>query len=153
MTNVFEFTNDEWDCLTAAPTIVGLAVAKAEDSGLIGSYRESRAVVSSLSPDVEGNPAAKLIEAVAAVDNTEAVERLLGDEGETAESLADVAVGVCGSAVAALRARASAEERAGYVAWLLGVAERVANAAKEDGMRVSPPEAGLIERLDRAMRR
>lgn len=152
VTNVFEFSNDEWESLTVAPTIVGLAVAKAEDSGLIGSYRESRAVVSTLSPDVGDNPAVHLIEAAAAVDTTDVVERLTGGDSATPQSLAELAVGVCASVAAALRSRATADEREGYIAWLLGVAERVANAAKEGGIRVSPPEAALIERLERALR-
>jgi hypothetical protein len=147
VTNVYEFTNEEWEMLTVAPVIVGLAVARAENSGLIGSFRESRAAVAALTPDVDGNPAAHLIEAAAAVDSIESVERLTGGEAATPESLAELAVGVCEAASAALRAKATPEEVDGFNSWLLGVADRVANAAKEGGVRLSPPEEALIERL------
>ena len=43
MTSQFDFTNNEWNDIAVLPVLVGFAVAKAEDSGRIGSFRGIRA--------------------------------------------------------------------------------------------------------------
>ncbi|MGF1599873.1 MAG: hypothetical protein ACFCVK_23670 [Acidimicrobiales bacterium] len=152
MTNQFDFTNDEWEALSAAPVLVGVAMARAADSGRFGSYRESRAVMAALEPDVTGSPAADLIRAAAAADVTELIERLTVGDTIGPEAWAELAVTACAEAADALIARALPEEATGFTTWLLAVANDVANAAKEGGVRISPPEADLLRRLAAALR-
>ena len=48
MATQFDFSNDDWERVAAAPLLVGMAVAKAEDSGFLGSIRETRALLSNI---------------------------------------------------------------------------------------------------------
>ena len=50
-----------------------------------------------------------------------------------------------------LAATAEPDEAKGYTEWVVGIARTVAEAAKEDGVRVSAGEANLIERLEAAL--
>lgn len=150
MTNQYEFTNDEWDTITLAPGLIGEAIAKAADSGLIGELRESRSIVTSMASAADDNPAKHLIDASGSVDHKDRMARVSGGANPS-ESLATAAVDVAGEVVSILGAKATPEETAGYTSWLLDIATSVASTARENGERISPPEAALIERLSVAL--
>lgn len=144
MTSQFDFTNDQWDVVASAPLVVGMAVAKAEDSGFFGSIRETRTLLSTITSPERDGPARSLIEQAATIDVDARYDDL---KARTPEELAFSAAELCQELVAVLDAVADTDEAAGYKAWVLSVAREVAGAAKEDGVRVSPGEEVLVDKL------
>ncbi|MEL7158035.1 MAG: hypothetical protein AAFN30_15760 [Actinomycetota bacterium] len=147
-TTQFDFSNDDWDEIAATPVLVGLAVARAEDSGFIGSIREIRSLIAAVGAGGDDGPARSLIDGAAA---TEAKATLKDYAKVAPEVLADSAVEACGRLHRLLDGTAEAEESLGYRRWVLDVATTVAEAATEQRVRVSPPEAALIGRLTSAL--
>lgn len=148
MTSPYDFTAEDWDQVTIAPMLVGLAVAKAEDSGFFGSMRETRTLLSTIADEVTDNPAAGLINA-AAVADTE--ERVKGLSAAGPDVLGEAAVNACRELAAILDGAATAEEADGFKAWIVSIAVAVAEAAKETDVRVSPAESALIDRVRAAL--
>ncbi len=147
-TTQFDFANDDWELIASTPVIVGYAVARAEDSGFVGSLRETRTLVATIAAGVEDGPARSLIDGATA---TEAKE-LMKEYGSSApEYLADTAVELCTRLVPVLAATATAEESAGYRQWVLDVARSVAEAAREQRVRISEAEAELLGRVAEAL--
>lgn len=144
MTSQFEFSDRDWKTVASAPVLVGLAVAKAVDSGVIGSWRETRALDRELNGDAPVNPASAMIEQAAATDLR---SEIVAAVAQQPSDLATTAVATCVELNALLTATAEPEEARGYKAWVLDVANEVAAAAKEGGIRVSPGEAELIDRI------
>ncbi len=148
MTTQFDFTNDQWDLVAIAPVVVGLAVAKAEDSGFFGSLRETRTLLGETTTVEHDGPAASLIAQASATDIG---DRYASLREAPKEQLADDAVATSTRLAEVLAEIATEEEAAGYKAWVLDVARSVASAAKERGVRVSPGEAALVDRIASAL--
>jgi ribosomal protein L12E/L44/L45/RPP1/RPP2 len=144
MTTQFDFTNNEWSDIAVLPVLVGLAVARAEDSGTVGSYFEIRTLVTSIAAEPDDSPAKALIEAISTIDVKEKIEEL---EANDPEVLADVAARSCREIAKLIEERASDGEARAYKLWVHGIGRRVAEAAREDGVRVSPTEIDLLRRL------
>ncbi|MEM8924822.1 MAG: hypothetical protein AAGD35_15065 [Actinomycetota bacterium] len=148
MTSQFDFSNDDWEQLTATPALVGYAVARAEDSGFLGSIRETRTLVSTIADGTDHGPARSLIEAAAAADPKETLAR----HGAAApDALAHSAVMACEELVRILAATAQPDESADFRRWVLEVATTVAEAAREHGVLVSSGEAAVIDRVRTAL--
>jgi hypothetical protein len=148
MTTQFDFSNDDWEQVARTPLLVGMAVAKAEDSGFFGSIRETRSLLGTIAEGDEDNPARQLIDQVSAADTEAdfAAYKLL-----TPEALATDAEDACRLLVNILDAVAGPQEADGFKRWVLGVAESVAEAAKEHGTRVSPGEVAVIDVVAEAL--
>lgn len=148
MSNQYDFKTEDWDELVIAPVVVGLAVAKAEDSGFFGSFKETRTLVSSIAARVPDGPGRALIEAAAAAETKEAAKGLAASGPDV---LADAAVSACHRLNDILAANTELAEAADFKAWILDVATAVAEAAKETEVRISTAEAELIERVKAAL--
>jgi hypothetical protein len=148
MTTQFDFSNDEWDDLAAAPVLVGMAVAKAEDSGFLGNRREARALNETLAAEAARYPASSLIAQAATTDISQQHERY---DTALPEMLATLAVDACQRITAVLAQRAEPEESEAFRRWVLDVGRSVAEAAKEDGVLVSPGEAALLAEVAAAL--
>lgn len=148
MATQFDFSNDDWDRVAAAPVLVGMAVAKAEDSGFFGSIRETRSLLSSIADGVADSPARELIAQAAATDTSVEYEayKVLAPE-----ALAVDAEEACRQLVRILGGVVDADVADGYKRWLVDLAQAVAEAAKEQGQRVSPGEVEVIERVTKAL--
>ena len=148
MTSPYDFTNEDWERVTITPMLVGLAVAKAEDSGFFGSMRETRTLLSTIAERVTDNPASGLINAAAVADTEDRVKGLTASGPEV---LADAAVNAAEELAVILGHTATPEEAAGFKTWIIDIATAVGEAAKETETRVSPAEAEVIERVTRAL--
>jgi hypothetical protein len=148
MTSQFDFSNDEWDQVASVPYLVGLAVARAEDSGLVGSFRESRALLTTIAAQSEAEAASGLIAQAATTDVTELYEQY---KAASAEALATDAVAACRQLVAVLDRVAQGPEAERYKQWVLDVAWTVAETAKEHGQRVSAGEAAILRQVTGAL--
>lgn len=148
MTSQFDFTNAEWSDIASLPVLVGYAIAEVEDSGRLGSRLEIRALVNSIAEKAPTNAAQSLIEAASLVDVQEIIERF---EDHAPDVVVDVAVAACQQVSRLLTGRADADEADAYQRWVFDIAHQVANAASEDGMRVSPAESKLLDRIKAAL--
>lgn len=148
MTSEFDFTNDQWARIASTPYLVGLAVAKAEDSGFLGSLRETRTLLHSIHDEPDAEQPASLIAQAATTDVTEHYERF---KASPPEALAVEAVDACREITAALGSVADPIEATAYRRWVLDVAWTVARAAKEHGKVVSDAESALLGRIAEAL--
>ena len=147
-TSQFDFSNDQWEQVATTPWLVGMAVARAEDSGFLGSLKETRALLATIAATAESSPAGSLIAQAATTDTEERYEELR--EADPAALAAD-AVAACREVVDVLAAVAAPDEANGYRRWVLDVARAVAGAAKEHGVRVSPREEALLGQIEAAL--
>jgi sulfite reductase beta subunit-like hemoprotein len=148
MTTQFEFSNDEWDELASVPLLVGMAVAKAEDSGLLGNVRETRALAETIASQAEAYTSISLIAQAATTDTSAEHDRF---RGWTSEQLATEAVGACTRVARLLAERAEPSEAEAFRRWVLDVGRAVAAVAKEGGVRVSPGEEALLADVEVAL--
>lgn len=147
-TSQFDFSNDQWELVAGAPVLVGMAVARAEDSGFLGSIKETRTLLGAIAAQAEHSPAGSLIAQAATTDTGEQLERYR-DAGS--EVLAADAVAACQQLAQVLAAVARPEEADSYKRWVLDVARAVAGAAKEHGVRVSAGEEAVITQVEAAL--
>lgn len=148
MTTQYDYSNDEWELIARTPLLVGMAVAKAEDSGFFGSIRETRSLLAAIAGGADDNPASVLIKQAAAVD-TEA--DFAAYRALSAVALATDAEEACRLLDRMLDGKAEPAQAEGYKRWVVDVARAVAEAAKEHGTRVSPGEVTVIETVTEAL--
>jgi len=148
MTTQFDFTNNEWSDIAVLPVLVGFAVAKADDSGWMGSFREIRTLINQLAADAPENAAQSLIAAASIID----VQTKLDDfANHDFELLGDVAVTACREISRVLDDKAQSDAATAYKTWVFDLAYQVATTSKEQGVRVSPLEAALLARAKEAL--
>jgi hypothetical protein len=152
------FTTEEWRALLRAPMLVSYAVAGAAPSDEEGYIREMSAVADAISESEERAAKGSLISEVVAniIANAEDNERGQTEKIAVTDTKAR-ALANCREVAQLLQAKASAEEADDYKRWLLGVAQRVASAAKEGGIfgfggaQVSKTEVATINELATAL--
>jgi hypothetical protein len=152
------FTAEEWRTLLRAPMLVSYAVAGAAPSDEEGYIQEMKAVADAISESEQRAAEASLISEVVAniIANAEDNER-----GQTEKiSVSDVkgqALANCQEVASLLQTKVSPQEADDYKRWLLGVAQRVAGAAKEGGIfgfggaQVSKTEVTTINEIAAAL--
>lgn len=162
MANKQSFTPEEWSKVTQSAMLAGMAVTAAEPSGLWGSLKEAFASSTVLAKSKLDAGTSELVKAVIAEFETsegraslqEALkQRLAGAKaGEVVqrslENLREVS--------SILDAKAPGEAAA-YKAWLQGISQKVAEAAKEGstfgfgGVKVSDAEKLALEDIAKAL--
>ena len=145
MTTQYDFSTGDWKHVAMTPVLVGWAVARAEDSGFYGSIKEARTLVSTIAASAAESPANSLIAQAASTDTDAETSAF---RSTAPEALAGAAENACIELVRVLAAVAQPDEVRGFADWVLSIANTVAEAAKEDGVRVSAGEAELIKRLE-----
>lgn len=152
------FTAEEWRALIKAPMLVSYAIAGAAPSDEEGYIQEMKAVADAISESEERAAKDSLISEVVAqiIANAEDNER-----GQTEKiSVNDTkerALANCREVASLLQAKASSQDAEDYKRWLLGVAQRVASAAKEGGIfgfggsQVSKTEVATINEIASAL--
>jgi hypothetical protein len=153
-----KFTPEEWKSLLKVPMLASYAVAGADPSGKEGFIQEMSAVADAIIEGGQNSAKDSLVSAVVAdiVANAEddqrgQTEKLSVNEvkGRTLEKCQEVA--------ALLKTKAGAEEASEYKRWIIGVAHRVASAAKEGGIfgfggtQISGNEVEIINDIGAAL--
>ena len=144
MTDKSAFTADEWHALTDAPLLVTMAIFTAGEHGPISMVKEASASARSIANPGDRGVANELIAQIAAEADTKEARHDMKDHRGT-----DLDVAIAGAlkdlepAAAALRKNTSSMEAAEVAAWLLDIAEAVAEAAKT----VNPKEQATIEKI------
>ena len=160
MSSKTDYSADEWKLCLKAPLMAGLAVVAASPSGPLGVLREMFAVGKLVSETRAQGGSNELLRALvselAAPDargHMDAAElRGLGTEQLRAHALE-----ACRAFAALVDRKAAPEEAEGVKRWLVGIAQRTAEAAKEGGFlgfggtTVSQPETAAIQEVARVL--
>lgn len=132
MTEKTDFTEQEWDLLREAPTSAAMIVVTAARGGI---FRETFALSKAYAEARQQHGESELLDAIVStrpeVDHTRyhSPEELKQHGLEHLRDAADL-----------LERKATGEELEDYRKFVLGLAERVAEAHREDGVAVSDPE-------------
>ncbi len=131
------FTDEEWSRVLQSVTLAGIAITAASPSGLWGLVKESFAAGSVLAHARTDAGTCALAKAV--IDDLQTsegrararqgIEVRAGDEAQTIQARAVAALGEVGALVDAR----AADDAPAFKAWLRGISQRVAEAAKEGG--------------------
>jgi hypothetical protein len=161
MTTKTDFTVEEWETLRNAPYLAAAAVMVAGGSGVLGSIKEAFVTAQSFyEGSSSDNP---LIKALSAPDETTTAQEFvrgqisLREAAQAPEKLRSLAVEKGRAAVALLQQKGSAGEADAYKRWVIDIAQKVANAAKEGaflgfgGERVSDAEEVVLHDLTAAL--
>jgi len=160
------YTESEWEIVSSTPQLVGVAMAGAGSSGLVGSTKEmfasargmmnakkeyaGNALIQSIMPDTT-DPKRAMSDAKAQRDIV--MGRLKSNNIKSSEELLGFILEDCEKAIAILEEKESPEIVNGYKKMVLELAEKVANAAKEGdflgfgGERFSEKEQKLFAQL------
>lgn len=160
MINKTDFTETEWSAIVDAPQMAGIAVMVAGASGVIGSLKEAAAAAGTV---FEGTSHTnELIRLISGKEEMKAAqERIraaMGDFGDQdpAYWVRQQSISTVQRAMTILRGK-SPETAPVYKEWIMTIADKVANAAKEGGFlgfggeRVSEKEREAIEQLRMAI--
>ena len=143
MTGKSDFTEQEWDAVLQGPPAAGTIVATASKGG---TFKESFAIAKSYAEARQEHGASELLDAI--VSAKPKVDRHLGHSPEEVRSHGLQHVR---DAVAVLETKATPEEVADYRQFVLTVADKVANAHREDGGAVSELEQSAIAEITEAL--
>jgi hypothetical protein len=143
MTGKSDFTEQEWDTVLKGPPAAGLIVASASKGG---TFKESFAIAKSYTEARQQHGASELLDAI--VSAKPEVDRHMGHSMEEIKSngLQHVRDGV-----AVLESKATPDEVKDYRAFVLTLADHVANAHREDGVAVSGGEQAAIADITAAL--
>jgi hypothetical protein len=165
MSTKTDYSADEWKALLMAPFMAGLAVAAASPSGPIGVLREMFAVGKILAETKSqaqppGGPHNELLQALvadlASADGRAQIDAA-GLRGLGSEQAKTHALDACRALATIVDRKASRDEAEGVKRWLVTIAQRVAEAAKEGGFlgvggtRVSHAEVAAIRDVASAL--
>src|SRR5262245_61938976 len=153
-----DFTTEEWNQIQRAPFMAGLAVVAASPSGPFGVVKELFAVGKMLGEVKAHGSSNELIKALVADIEAGAKDLSAPAElkGKTPDQVRSYGIENVRQ-VAALVDKKAKPEAQGFNQWLLSVAQKVAEAAKEGGFlgfggtQVSEQEAATIKELSTAL--
>jgi|GEM_PF-4321164 len=159
MSNRDSFSQDEWDVLTLAPVLIGVAVASASADSEGSTQREMEAVNAVLLESTDPGESTELVRSVA-----EGVQQRPPHDFDPAEVSLEV-LSVCRQVAALLQAKQDdpqssidANEVARFKDWLVIIGNRVAEAASTGKIlgfikrtRVNPAEVKILEEIALAL--
>jgi hypothetical protein len=143
MTTREAFAADEWTTLLQGPPTAGMIVVMASSGGM---FKETFAMSKAYAEAREAHGQSELLDEIVS-------SRPKTDHGKysSREELRDDGLRRLRAAVGLLEAKATPEEVDGYRRFVLAVADKVAQAHREDDQVVSPGEAEAIDQIARAM--
>lgn len=155
MANKTNFTVDEWDQLRLAPMNAALLVMAASPSGPLGLVKESSALSEALATTM-ASAQTELLQVLALdLQENTILHKLKQTEPEAMRA---ATLDACRQVSNLLYRKASETEAAEFRQWLLSIARKVAEAAKEGGFlgfggtAVSEEEAAALDQLEIALR-
>ncbi len=164
MANKTTFTPEEWAILRDTPQLAAMAVTVSGASGLFGTIQEAFGTTSALVDGMQSDN--ELIRALCAKDEVVAAQQTLkgqakavqgGDLEALKAKLQASATENIGKAIALLSRKGDTADLTAYRTFVRGLADKVANAAKEGsflgfgGERVSGNERQMIAQIETAL--
>ena len=151
MSKQTDYTPEEWKAISTAPMLAGLAVTVSDLSGPIGTMKEALAVAKGVAQTAEST-SSEIIKALAEGMRAQGSRPEMPDLPRNQEEARTALINACKQA-AAVVAQKSPTEAEEYKRWLVSMAQKTAEAAKEGGIlgiggtRVSEWEAAAIKEL------
>lgn len=143
MTGKADFTEAEWDTVLHGPTTAGLIVITAQRGG---TFRETFAITKMYAEAHKQPGQSELVDEIVsarpALDHT---------RYHSPQELKDAGLGHLRDAMALLAQKATAGEIDAYRAFVVALAERVANAHREHGVSVSEAEQTALDDVTAAV--
>jgi hypothetical protein len=161
MSTKTDFTSEEWETIRNAPYLTAAAVMIAGRSGIFGSIKE--ALVTAQTFYASASSESPLIKALSAQEEVELSQEFVSSQiafreaAQAPEKLRSLAVEKCQTAVGLLHPKGGAGEAESYKRWVIDIAQKVANAAKEGGFfglggeRISDAEQAILADLAAAL--
>jgi hypothetical protein len=143
MTTKAAFSPDEWQLVLEGPPAAGLLVITASHGG---TFRETFAMSKAYVEARAQHGESELLDEIVA--ERPRIER---GKARTPEEVRDQSLRCLRDATALVEDKATTEERDDYRHFVLTVANKVAEAHREGGQQVSPPEAQAIEDITTAL--
>ena len=137
MTAKTAFTPDEWATLRNTPNLVAAATMLAGNSGLFGSFKESFATAQSLFQGLSSSN--ELIKALSQREEISEAQGYIRSQVSFSEAaqapakFSQLATTGVTSALGLLRAKGTADDLAAYKKWLVDIADKISQSAKEGG--------------------
>ena len=155
MTTKADFTDEEWARLERAPIVAGMAISLADPGGPIEALKETTASVKTILETAQGGGDGELVNAVAKDVAAKAQQRQnpVGDFKPKGAMAGEEILEELRAVNGILTEKATPEEADAFRKWLLGAAQRTADAAKEGGFmgfnaeRVSEGEQRMLDKL------
>lgn len=143
MTAKADFTEQEWDTVLEGPPSAGMIVVTAQRGG---TFRETFAIGKAYAEARAQHGASELLDDIVAakpeVDHT---------RYHSYDELKQHGIQHVRDAVEVLKGKATADEVEEFRRFVLMLAEKVANAHREDGVAVSQPEQAAIDEISTAL--
>jgi len=139
MTTQTDFTPDEWTRIVQAPTVAGMILLTAEGGG---TFRETFALAKAYTDARQQHGQSRLLDQIVAGKPDFDRHRYGSNQELRAKGLDEIA-----EAASLVRAKGTPEDVAGYRAFVVSVASRVASAHKEHGQEVSPAEQSALDEI------
>ncbi len=143
MTSKTDFTEQEWDAVLEGPPSAGMIIVTASHGG---TFRETIAIGKAYAEARKQHGASELLDAIVTakpeVDHT---------RYKSVEELTEHGLQHIRDAVEVLERKATPDELEDYRRFVVALAEKVANAHREDGMAVSGPEQAALEQISAAL--
>ena len=143
MTTKESFTPEEWELILEAPTSAGMIVLTAQKGG---TFRETFAMAKAYSEARNQHGSSELLDAIVSAkpkqDHT---------HYHSTDELKQAGLQHLRDAVGVLTEKAQPQEAEDYKAFVLTLADKVANAHREDGVNVSDAEQQAIGEIADAL--
>ena len=143
MTGKTEFTLEEWELVLVGPPSAGLIVVTAQRGGV---FRETFAIGKAYAEARREHGASQLLDEIVGARPGRDHARYHSTEELKRGSLQHLR-----DAAALLEQKATPEELAAYKRFVLTVADKVANAHREEGVDVSAAEQAAIDEIAAAL--
>jgi hypothetical protein len=143
MTGKADFTEDEWKLVLEAPPDAGLIVVTA---GRGGTIRETFAIAKAYTEARQQHGESQLLDEIVS-----AKPEMDHTRYHSYDELKQHGLQRLRDAVALLGGKATPDELDGYRKFVVALAEKVANAHREDGVAVSDPEKAAIGEITAAL--
>jgi hypothetical protein len=149
-----DFTVDEWKNVAAAPFLAGLVVTMSDLSGPVGVTKEAVAVGKVITESATGS-SSELIRSLAETFKS-GTRPEMPEVPKDRHQVRSLLVNKCSLAVAAVAAKSPAEAQE-FKMWLMSIARKAADAAKEGGFlgfggtQVSASEQTALTELGSAL--
>jgi hypothetical protein len=143
MTTRAAFTPDEWTTVLAGPTTAGMIVVTAASGGM---FRETFAMSKAYAEARSAHGQSELLDDI--VTSKPKVER---PKYSSPEAFRNEGLQRLRAAVSLVESKSTPPELDGYRGFVLAVANKVAEAHREDDQTVSPGEAEAIDQIREAL--
>ena len=143
MTAKADFTPEEWDTVLEGPPSAGSLVVTASRGG---TFRETFAIGKAYTEARQQHGASQLLDEIVS-----AKPKMDHTRYHSVDELKQHALQHIRDAVGTLERKATPDEVADYRRFVLALADRVANAHREDGMAVSGPEQAAIDEISTSL--